>query len=121
MHPDARFLFTASMDVDPEKEALFHEVYDAEHIPMLLQVPGVLSAVRCESVPLRLAIGGEVSDVTVEGEPRFHAIYELASAEVLQSPEWAQAVERGRWPGEVRPHTRNRRHTLRRLVRPDDR
>ena len=46
MHPKARYLFIASMDVKPEKEALFNEVYDTEHIPLLLRVPGVLSAVH---------------------------------------------------------------------------
>lgn len=117
MHPEARFIFTASMDVDPDREAVFHEVYDTEHIPCLLEVPGVLSAVRFESVPLVLAIGGELKTVAVEGEPRFHAVYELASAEVLRSDAWARAVEQGRWPTEVRPYTRNRRHTLRRILR----
>jgi hypothetical protein len=34
---------------------------------------------------------------------------------VLISPEWAKAVEAGRWPKEVRPFTRNRRHALYRL------
>jgi hypothetical protein len=31
---------------------------------------------------------------------------------VLISPAWAKAVEDGRWPGEVRPFTHNRRHAL---------
>ena len=30
-----KWIFTASMDVDPDKEALFNEVYDTEHIPHL--------------------------------------------------------------------------------------
>jgi hypothetical protein len=34
---------------------------------------------------------------------------------VLVSPEWAKAVEAGRWPTQVRPFTRNRRHTLYRV------
>jgi hypothetical protein len=34
---------------------------------------------------------------------------------VLTSDAWAKAVEKGRWPAQVRPHTRNRRHTLRRV------
>jgi hypothetical protein len=34
---------------------------------------------------------------------------------VLVSPEWAEAVEAGRWPTQVRPFTRNRRHTLYRV------
>jgi hypothetical protein len=31
---------------------------------------------------------------------------------VLTSPEWTRAGEAGRWPAQVRPFTRNRRHAL---------
>ncbi|MDW8467783.1 MAG: DUF4286 family protein [Burkholderiales bacterium] len=116
MHPQTRYVFVAAMDVDPDKEALFNEVYDSEHVPELLKVPGVLAVTRTVREPARLAIGGEVKTIAAEGEPKYAAIYELASAEVLASPEWAAAVERGRWPTEVRPYTRNRRHTLHRVV-----
>jgi len=54
----AKYLFIASMDVEPEKEALFNEVYDTEHIPELLKVPGVLSVRRGVTVPLIMSIGG---------------------------------------------------------------
>jgi len=107
-----RCIFIASMDVDPEKEALFNEVYDVEHIPLILKVPGVLSARRMQSVPLTLVIGGERKTIPAEGEPRYSAIYELESADVLTSDAWAKAVDQGRWPGEVRPYTRNRRHRI---------
>jgi hypothetical protein len=40
---NTKYLFVASMDVDPDKEDLFNEVYDTEHIPNLLKVPGVRS------------------------------------------------------------------------------
>jgi hypothetical protein len=115
MHPKARYLFTASMDVDPEKEALFNEVYDTEHIPELMKVPGCLAVYRSTLAPLKMSIGGEVKTVVAEGEPKYSAVYELESAEVLTSPAWAAAVEKGRWPAQVRPHTRNRRHTLRKI------
>ena len=112
MATQKRCIFIASMDVDPEKEALFNEVYDVEHIPLILKVPGVLSARRMQSVPLTLVIGGERKTIPADGEPRYSAIYELASADVLTSDAWAKAVDSGRWPGEVRPHTRNRRHRI---------
>ena len=35
---NSKYLFVASMDVDPDKEALFNEIYDAEHVPNLLKV-----------------------------------------------------------------------------------
>jgi hypothetical protein len=112
----ARYLFIASMDVDPDKEALFNEVYDTEHIPTLLKVPGVISARRYKREPLTMMMGGERKTLVAEGEPAYSAVYELESKEVLLSPAWAKAVEAGRWPGEVRPYTRNRRHVLRRLL-----
>jgi hypothetical protein len=115
MNSKARFLFTAAMDIDPAKEALFNEVYDTEHIPELLKVPGVFAVHRFTLVPLKMSIGGEVKTIVAEGEPKYSATYELESAEVLTSAAWAAAVEKGRWPAQVRPHTRNRRHTLRKV------
>jgi hypothetical protein len=35
--------------------------------------------------------------------PIYTAIYEIDDPQVLESPQWAEAVERGRWPSEVRP------------------
>ncbi len=116
MHPKAKFLFTAAMDIDADKEALFNEVYDTEHIPQLMKVPGVLAVQRFTLAPLMMSIGGELKTMVAEGEPKFSATYELESAEVLSSAAWAKAVEEGRWPAQVRPFTRNRRHTLRRLM-----
>jgi hypothetical protein len=116
MHPKARYLFIASMDVDPDKEALFNEVYDTEHIPLILKVPGVLAARRATTEPLVMFIGGERRTIVAEGEPRYSAIYELESADVLVSEAWARAVDAGRWPSEVRPYTHNRRHALKRLT-----
>ena len=116
MHPKAKFLFTAAMDVDADKEALFNEVYDTEHIPQLMKVPGVLAVHRFTLVPLTMSIGGELKTIVAEGEPKFSATYELESADVVSSDAWGKAVEEGRWPAQVRPFTRNRRHTMRRLM-----
>ena len=118
MHPKARYLFIASMDVDPAREALFNEVYDKEHVPLLLKVPGVLAVTRAVSAPLEMVLGGEKKTIVAEGEPRYSAYYELESAEVLTSAAWAAAVDSGRWPGEVRPYTRNRRHVLKKVGQP---
>ena len=59
MHPKTRYLFIASMDVDADKEALFNEVYDTEHAPLLLKVSGVLAVTRTTLMPLTMVIGGE--------------------------------------------------------------
>jgi hypothetical protein len=110
------YLFSAAMDVDPAREALFNEVYDKEHVPLLLQVPGVLSVARFRAEPVTMIIGGERKTIVVEREPRYQALYELTGPEVLTSEAWAKAVDQGRWPGQVRPHTQNRRHILYRRI-----
>jgi hypothetical protein len=116
MAAKANYIFTVSMDVDADKEALFNEVYDTEHIPLILKVPGIVSAKRYKMEPLTMIIGGEKKNIVMEGEPKYMALYELESADVLVGEGWAKAVDSGRWPSEVRPFTRNRRHVLRKLI-----
>ena len=45
-------------------------------------------------------------------------VAELESPEVLVSDAWARVVDKGRWPGEVRPYTSNRRHVMYRRLEP---
>ena len=110
-----RWVFMASMDVAPEKEDLFNEVYDQEHIPNLLKVPGVRAVTRVKSEPFTIGSGGELKEMPA-ASPRYTAIYEIDGPEVLASDGWARAVEAGRWPGEVRPFTSNRRHGLAKVL-----
>ncbi len=111
-----KWIFTVSMDVAPDKEALFNEVYDQEHIPLITKVPGVISATRARLDTLRLTMGGETRVIDPQSAPRYAAIYELESPEVLVSPAFAQAVDHGRWPTHVRPYTHNRHHTLHQVI-----
>jgi hypothetical protein len=108
---DAKYLFVVAMDVDPAVEDLFNEVYDVEHVPELLTVPGVRSVTRMKGEPFVFSIAGALKDVPAPS-PIYTALYEIDSPLVLTSAEWATAVEKGRWAGEVRPHTLNRSHAL---------
>src|SRR5262245_31399265 len=114
----ARYVLSAAMDVEPEKEAIFNELYDADHIRVLRQVPGVLSVARFKTEELTLVIGGERRRIAVDNEPAYRALWELESPDVLLSDAWAKAVDGGRWPTEVRPFTTNRRFTLHLRVYP---
>ncbi len=102
-----RYVFLASMDVTPEAEPLFNEVYDTEHVPNLLQVPGVRSVTRMKGEPAHFAIAGAVRELPAPSRI-YTAIYEIDDPQVLQSREWTEAVQRGRVP----PHTSNRQHLL---------
>ena len=107
----SKYLFVVNMDVDADKEALFNEVYDTEHIPNLLKVPGVRAVTRMAGEHFALSIAGAEKKVAHDG-PRYSAIYEIDDPHLLISPKWAKAVEAGRWPSQVRPFTNNRRHAL---------
>lgn len=117
---NAKYLFVSSMDVAADKDALFNEVYDTEHVPALSQVPGVLSVARLRKRTLELSIGGRIQTFDEESEPRYSALYEVASPEVLTSDAWASAIEQGRWPTEVRPAAKNARRVLYELISSTD-
>ena len=112
----SHYLLCVSMDVEPEYEDLFNEVYDTEHIPQLLKVPGVHAVSRVKGEAFNFAMGGQVKPVDAP-TPRYVAMYELDNPEIVASDEWAKAVELGRWPGEVRPHTHTRSHAMYKVLK----
>lgn len=86
-------LLLALMDVDPAHEAAFNRVYDTEHVPERLAVPGFRTARRF---------------LAVEGAPAYQAFYDLDSADVLQTAAYKQLAERdNEWKKLVSPHVRN--------------
>src|SRR6266403_2265149 len=91
----SKYMYVVSMDVDPNKEALFNEVYDTEHVPNLLKVPGVRAVTRMAGEPFAVSIAGAEKKVAHDG-PRYSAVYEIDGPQVLISPAWAKAVEEGR-------------------------
>ena len=60
-------------DVDIENDAEFNAWYNEEHVPERLSAPGFLDAARYESL---------------RGGPRYLAVYELESADALQTDEY---------------------------------
>ena len=40
------YVFWVMMDIEPHREALFNDLYDNEHLPLLLKLPGSVNAVR---------------------------------------------------------------------------
>jgi hypothetical protein len=82
------------MDVEKHKEALFNELYEAEHIPYLMSVPGLINVTRYKT--------------PAEEHPQYLAIYEIEQPGVPISEAWSMEVDRGRWISEVRPYTYNK-------------
>jgi hypothetical protein len=66
-------LHVVRVDVDPTIEEAFNRWYEEVHIPALLACPGWLSARRY---------------VSLEGGPKYVAIYEIAGPWVYDTPEF---------------------------------
>ena len=81
----ATAVFLACGDVPAAHEEEFNRWYDIEHLPLLLQVPGVLSARRFRAS---------------SGSPRYVALYDLANENVPQHPAWQSAI-RTEWAGRI--------------------
>jgi hypothetical protein len=91
--PGAGALLVASMNVDPAAEAEFNEWYNAEHLPQLAAVPGVLAARRYGATD-------------TGSERRYLALYHLREGTVTHSDAWAKAANTP-WTERMRPHFRD--------------
>jgi len=101
------------MDVEPSREGLFNEVYDNEHVPLLLAVPA--------SSPSR-ASSGRVTMIIAASVGRSSSMQSHGTAPSMSSRPGVLTARPGRrlstrtLAGEVRPYTRNRRHVLYRRI-----
>jgi hypothetical protein len=98
---DARFHYIVETDVRPAHEADFNAWYDTEHMPGLARVPGAVRARRFRNDA---------------AHPRYHACYDLVTAETLGSPPWL-AVRATPWSDRVRPAFHNTKRTMFERVR----
>ena len=89
------YVFWVMMDIEPHREALFNELYDNEHLPLLSKLPGYVNAVRYRTA--------------TEGEPRYLCAYEVERADLPQSKQWNDTSDIGRWKPDVRPYTYNKK------------
>lgn len=91
-----RGLLVVMNDVPAEHEDEFNRWYEEEHLPERAACPGFLSARRF---------------VAVEGAPKYLAMYDLESADVLQSEPYLTMNETTPWTKRVRTlrsyHVRN--------------
>ncbi len=83
-------LLIVFVDVDTEHDAEFNIWYNEEHLAERLSAPGFLDGARYEAV---------------KGGPRYLAVYELESAETLQSDEYLrQSQNPTEWTDRMSPN-----------------
>jgi hypothetical protein len=73
MAKKGRDIYLVYADIDPQYDEEFNAWYNTEHVPELLALPGFLDAARYEAS---------------KGGPRYLAVYELQSADALETSEY---------------------------------
>ena len=101
----ADYIHLVQMDIPAEHEEAFNRIYDTQHVPNILNVPGCHGCTRYR-----------LESADVDGVARYAAIYEVDSSEVPFSDGWKAEGEKGDWPGQIRPHTTNRSHMMFRKI-----
>ncbi len=99
----ADYVLVVQLDVPEEHDAEFNRLYDGEHVPNLLSVPGVSGGQR-----YKLERGGD--DML-----RYLAIYQIESPELPESAAWQEKSNTPGWV-EVRKHISARRRGVFRQI-----
>ena len=86
-------LYLVQMDIPVELEEDFNRIYNDQHIPAILTVPGVVS---CKRYKLQRS--------DTEGVPRYLAVYEVQSPDIPGNAAWTEASDTGDWATRIRPH-----------------
>jgi hypothetical protein len=97
----ADYIYLVQMDIPAEMEDEFNRVYDTQHVPYIVNAPGVHGCTR-----YRLESSND------EGIARYAAVYDIDSPDVPTSPGWLAESEKGDWATRIRPHTTNRSHSI---------
>ena len=100
MESKKHILLVVRIDVEPEMEDEFNRWYNEEHIPGLLNVPGVLWAKR---------------GINTGKGPKYIAVYEHESIDV-QSSEAYRKVTQTEWTRRIEPHLLKRERDVYELL-----
>ena len=100
----SEYLWIVQMDIPPELEAEFNRIYDNDHIPEMLKVPGVLGVKRY------------ALEKPVPGIPKYAAHYRVSSPDVPHSQAYAEAADIGDFKPKLRPHISNLTRNLFKLL-----
>jgi hypothetical protein len=95
------YAYVVQMDIPQHLDADFNRIYDEEHVPTILKVPGVKSCTRYR-----------LEHSTIPTMPRYLAIDEVESADIINGLAWQEASDLGEWKPKIRPHTTNRQHSV---------
>jgi hypothetical protein len=90
-----RGLLLVMMQPEADYEDELNSWYDEEHLPERLSCPGFIAARRFELL-----------ESSPEGQPRYLALYDLESSEVLSSEAYLAMVHPSAWSKRLLPHVK---------------
>jgi hypothetical protein len=90
-------IFIIQLGIPAAMEAAFNDVYDNDHLPYILQIPGVND---CTRYKLHWSDNPDML--------KYLAIYRLDDPELPRSAAWKTQGGKGKWPTEIRPHVTGR-------------
>ena len=93
----AEYVYLVQMDIPAELADEFNLIYDRQHVPNILTVPGVHSCTRYQ---LESGDG--------KGIAKYLAIYDIDSPDLPNSDAWQDASDKGDWITQIRPFATNR-------------
>jgi len=100
MEHKGRILLIVQTDIESEMEEEFTRWYDEEHIPRLLNVPGVIMARR---------------GINTENGQKYIAIYEHENLDVQHTSAYKNAIET-EWTRKIRPYLKNFQRNIYKVI-----
>lgn len=97
----APYFYMVTFEIDPKDEKDFNDIYDTEHIPNILQVPGVHQVIRLRD-----------AEPTPQGWLKYSALYLIDQPDLPSTPQWKAKSDLGRWAPVIRPRVKSRRQRL---------
>jgi len=93
----APYCMMITFEIAPEDEAEFNDIYDNDHIPTIMKLPGVVEVLRfCNAEP------------NEHGFLVYSAIYFMTEQNLHETPEWKKLSDMGRWMPVIRPKVKSR-------------
>jgi hypothetical protein len=93
----APYSMIITFEIDPKDEAEFNDIYDNDHIPTILQLPGLVEVIRFKD-----------AKPNEKGFLVYSAIYFTTTENLHETPEWKKLSDTGRWMPVIRPKVKSR-------------
>jgi len=93
----APYCMTITFEIAPADEAEFNDIYDNDHIPTIMKLPGVREVLRFRD-----------AEANESGFLVYTAIYFMTEPDLHETPEWKKLSDTGRWMPVIRPKVKSR-------------